>query len=321
MKSRGRRSNKIDVATVEEKTIVQAEDFETSLQLFLRDCKIRNVAEDTLKFYSQNLTTVLRILEKQNVDTYPQKITPEIIKEKLILYMMNAGNKENTINCKLRALRAFMNFLEREGMITESPFHSVKLLRTKQEAVPTFNREQLRLILTQPDQNTFTGFRDYTIMLLMVETGVRVRELTDILVDDIRWEDNAIRIHGKNKKDRLVPIQTIMKRQLRKYVALRGELDTPNLFVNIDNGPLSKKRIQDMIAMYGRRAGIKGVRCSPHTFRHTFAKMAVQNGADVFALQAVLGHSSLEMVRHYVNLFSSDVFEKHKKFSPVESLY
>src|SRR5690606_24923411 len=112
-----------------------------------------------------------------------------------------------------------------------------------------------------------------------------------------------------------------MKRQLRKYLAVRGELDTPNLFVTIDNTPLTKRQLQERIAKYGRMAGIKNVRCSPHTFRHTFAKMAVQNGADVFALQAVLGHASLEMVRNYVNLFSSDVFESHKKFSPLEKLF
>ncbi|MCY7585928.1 tyrosine-type recombinase/integrase [Bacillus safensis] len=112
-----------------------------------------------------------------------------------------------------------------------------------------------------------------------------------------------------------------MKRQLRKYVQIRGDVPNEALFVTIDNTPLTIRQVQNRLRKYGRKANIKNVRCSPHTFRHTFAKMSVQNGADVFALQAVLWHTSLDMVRNYVNLFSSDVMDAHKKFSPVEKLF
>nr|WP_230116389.1 tyrosine-type recombinase/integrase [Bacillus velezensis] len=146
-------------------------------------------------------------------------------------------------------------------------------------------------------------------MLLLIETGVRVRELTDISVKDIRWEDSQILINGKGYKERLVPIQSTVKTRLRKYVQIRGDVPNGALFVTIDNTPLTTRQVQNRLSKYGRMANIKNVRCSPHTFRHTFAKMSVQNGADVFALQAVLGHSSLDMVRNYVNLFSSDVMD------------
>ena len=128
-------------------------------------------------------------------------------------------------------------------------------------------------------------------MSLMLDTGIRARELVDLSVGDIRWEDNTILVDGKGNKERLVPMQTTLKRQLRKYVAIRGTLPAESLFVNIDDQTLSKRRIQEFIALYGRRANIQNVRCSPHTFRHTFAKMSVQNGADVFALQKILGHT------------------------------
>src|SRR5690625_6910135 len=84
---------------------------------------------------------------------------------------------------------------------------------------------------------------------------------------------------------------------------------------------MSRKAVQDRIAKYGRMANITNVRCSPHTFRHTFAKMSIRNGADVFALQKILGHQTLDMVRTYVNLFSTEVAEAHRKFSPMENLY
>lgn len=316
-----RRNNVIEVDIVEDKTIIDAEDFESSLHLFLRDCKVRNLSEYTTKYYRNELSGIMRMLERQGIDTIPNKITDKHIKENVILYLMDEGKKETTINTKLRALRAFMSFLFKEGQIAQNPFENVSLVKAQKEVIETFTRDQLRLLLAQPDQSTFTGVRDYTLMLLLVETGARVRELTDIRMNDVKWEDNAIKLRGKGAKDRLVPIQQTMKRQLRKYVAVRGHIDEEFLFVNIDNKQLSRRRVQETIAKYGRMANLKGVRCSPHTFRHTFAKMSVQNGADVFALQAVLGHASLEMVRNYVNLFSSDVFDKHKKFSPVEKLF
>lgn len=320
-----RRSNKIIVETVEEtdkKSEVFTEDFETSLHMFLRDCKIRNLSEHTLKYYKNELIAFRSILEAQDIPTSPDKITLKILKENVILYMMETlDRKETSINTRLRAIRAFFNYLEKERMISDNPATELSLIKQKKEVIETFSREQLRSILRQPNLETFTGLRDYTLMLFLVETGVRVRELTEISVKDIRWEDSQVLINGKGYKDRLVPIQATTKRQLRKYIAVRGEVANDALFVTIDNTPLTKRQVQERIKKYGRMANIKGVRCSPHTFRHTFAKMSVQNGADVFALQAVLGHTSLEMVRNYVNLFSSDVFESHKRFSPVEKLF
>ena len=111
-----------------------------------------------------------------------------------------------------------------------------------------------------------------------------------------------------------------MKKELRKYLQVRGKLEHDYLFVNIDNNPIATRAVQERIKKYGRMAGISNVRCSPHIFRHTFAKMSVQNGTDLFSLQSVLGHTTLDMVRHYVNLFSKDVYENHRKFSPLEKL-
>ncbi len=113
-----------------------------------------------------------------------------------------------------------------------------------------------------------------------------------------------------------------MQKQLRKYLKVRGSVEENGaLFVTIDDDRLSKRQLQNLISKYGRRAGIKNVRCSPHTYRHSMAKFSVQSGADIFTLQSILGHSSMDMVRVYIHLFSSDVYENHKKFSPVERLY
>ena len=300
----------------------QCEDFDVCLTRFLKDARARNLSDHTLKYYRNELKSLRGILEAQKVSTRPNQMTIDVLRENVILYMLDdLGLKETTINTRLRAIRAFFNFLEKDGMIGENPLAELKLVKAKKEVVETFTREQIHDILRQPDQGTFTGFRDYTIILLLLETGIRARELVEVTLKDIRWEDGQIRINGKGYKERLVPIQSTVKRQLKKYITVRG--DTPNeaLFVTVDNTPITIRQLQNRIAKYGRMADIKGVRCSPHTFRHTFAKMSVQNGADVFSLQKVLGHTSLEMVRNYVNLFSDDVTTAHKRFSPIEKLF
>lgn len=111
-----------------------------------------------------------------------------------------------------------------------------------------------------------------------------------------------------------------MKSQLKKYVSIRGYVESDALFVTMDGTALTRRGIQNRIEKYGVLAVIKGVRCSCHTFRHTFAKISVQQGANIFELQSILGHTSMEVVKIYVNLFGTDVRESHKKFSPLKVL-
>lgn len=295
--------------------------FEEALHLFLRDGKIRNLSEATLRYYKNELSNFRKILESQKVTTDPAAISKEIIKENVIFYMMENGRKEATINASLRTIRALFNFLEKESYLLANPTEGLSLIKQKKTIVETFTKDQLRLLLRQTDLSTFTGIRDYTLMLFLLETGVRVKELVNIQVNDIKWQDNVVRIgEPKGLKERHVPFQATMKKELRKYIQVRGKIDNDFLFVNIDNKPMATRAVQERIKKYGRMAGINNVRCSLHTFRHTFAKMSVQNGADLFSLQSVLGHTTLDMVRHYVNLFSKDVYENHKKFSPLEKL-
>lgn len=317
-----RRSNKLSESerSPQHKPLYVVDDFESAMHLFLRDCKIRNISEHTITYYKTELNKFRKLLESQDVSTAPERITSDVIKENVILRMMELGRKETTINCTLRAARTLFNFLVKESYMLRSPMANMTLVKQKRTIIQTFNRDQLRALFRQPDPYTFVGVRDLTFLMLLIETGIRVRELCDIKLTDVVWEDGVIKIDGKGYKQRLVPIQTTMRKQLQKYVKLRGELDVDTLFVSIDNRPMKIRSIQEQMAAYGKAAKITGVRCSPHTCRHTFAKMSVQNGADIFVLQAVLGHAGLEMTRVYVNMFSGEVNAQHRKFSPLEGL-
>lgn len=300
--------------------IYAVDDWESAVQLFIRDCRVRNLSEYTIKFYLREFNVFQSLMEKQRISTKPHMITEDVLKTNVILYMMDDGQKETSINCVLRSVRALFNFLVKEGYMTKSPMRKVRLVKQQQTLIATFSHEQIKVLLGQPDRRTFVGVRDYTMMELFLETGVRVRELVEISVSDINWKEGLISIDGKGNKLRQVPFQATMRKDLARYLQVRGELETDALFTTVDNNPITIRTVQDILTDYGRRAGIRDVRVSPHTFRHTFAKMSVQNGANLFSLQAVLGHTTLDMVRRYVNLFSLEVRDHHRKFSPLERL-
>lgn len=316
-----RRSNKIP-SNIIENTSNNIDSFEIAFQIFLRDCKLRNLSEHTIQYYRNEISKFVKHLESVGISTSPSSITADIIKDHVILRMMEEGRKETTINANLRAIRALFNFLESECLIVKNPVKKLKLVKQKKTVIQTFSREEIRLLFDKPNKSTFTGLRDYTIMMFLLETGVRVKELCGIRIKDVNFQDGIVTIReAKGFKERNVPIQRIMKKQLALYLQIRGQLEHDFLFANIDNNPIQIRAVQQFIANYGRLAGIKNVRCSPHTFRHTFAKMSVQNGADVFTLQTVLGHTSMDMVRNYVNMFSNELRDNHRKFSQIEKLF
>ncbi|CRK82997.1 site-specific integrase/recombinase [Neobacillus massiliamazoniensis] len=121
----------------------------------------------------------------------------EHIKENVILYLRKyKGAKVISVNTRLRALRAFFNFLHKEKHILKNPFEHITLLKDRKHIKATFTKDQLKKLFAQPDLKTFTGVRDYTIMLLLLETGIRANEAKGLTLADIRWEDSLICIRN-----------------------------------------------------------------------------------------------------------------------------
>jgi integrase/recombinase XerD len=159
-------------------------------------------------------------------------------------------------------------------------------------------------------------------MLLFLDTGIRLSEIEHLSTYDIRFADKMLHVRAaKGFRERLVPLSKNTVQQLKVWLRIRGANEqTEALFVNLKGYRMKRRDYQNDIAKYGKKAGIENVRCSPHTFRHTFAKISVMNGAGVFDLQTIMGHSTLEMARVYVHLFSKDLQKNHEKFSPVKNL-
>ncbi|MCM3272977.1 tyrosine-type recombinase/integrase [Paenibacillus elgii] len=315
---RSRRPNTI-AATVdsgESKYAAESLDLDVAIATFLRHCRVKNLTKETIRYYNEVLSYLKKTMADIGVDR-PIDLTKEHVDE-IILARQDGNVSDATVNSFLRGIRSFFNYLHNEGFITDH-LH-VSLIKAESHIIKTFTKEQIKRVLAAPNKATFTGYRDYVLMLLLLDTGIRVSEAEGILLPGINWKDRSIKVFGKGRKERIVPFQSTLETHLREYVTIRGPLEHDFLFVNIDNSPMRKRTMQENISDYGKIANIKGVRVSPHTFRHTFARLYITNGGDIFSLQKILGHSSLDIVRQYVNLFGTDVARQHRKYSPLDRL-
>jgi len=230
----------------------------------------------------------------------------------------------HTINGYLRALRAFWSWLGRESFIEENPFTKLTIPKAPKKIIPIFTEEQLRQLFAAIDITSPVGYRNYTIILILLDTGIRCSELTSLRLANVNLESRLLKVWGKGSKERSVPIGAKVQKALWKYVACyRPEPAMPrydHVFLTRDGHPLTKDRLEAIVGGYGKKAGITGVRVSPHTFRHTMAVTFLRNGGDVFSLQLILGHSQLEVLRGYVNLAQADISRVHQRNSPADNL-
>lgn len=296
-------------------------DFKALIKSFLTECRAKNLSRRTVQFYEENLIHMQKTFQKQEIELEVTTLTNREVKHHYVGYMLEKGLASNTVNGRIKSCKAFFKYLFEEGFIPHNLADELKLVKAEKKMIQTFTKEQLIGLLNRPNRKTFTGFRDYTMMMVMLETGMRIGELLNLKVGDLFIKEMEIRItRGKGGKARRVPIQKTCIKILLQYLEERGEVETDWLFVNVEGTAIHMRTVQENIQEYGKLTGISGVRVSPHTFRHTMAKFYILNGGDVFTLQQILGHSTLDMVRYYVELFSKDIREQHQKYSPVENL-
>ncbi|MEN6388884.1 MAG: tyrosine-type recombinase/integrase [Syntrophomonas sp.] len=316
-----KRRGKIDEKTLNEVPLVSGgNDFDYCVKLFLEDMELRNLAYHTRRWHKENLHYIKVTLGKLNLPTEPINIEEKHFKQCILYWKRDCSLSPTTINHRIRSIKQLFSFLNGEGIVCGSPTNGEKM-KTPHMIIRPFEEDELRLLFNQPDKSTFVGFRDYTIMLVLLDTGVRLIELENMKLDDVNLSSNKILVFGKGAKEREVVFQSTTKQFLMRYIRLRNQLEHNYLWISEMGNRLNRKTLQDRLKLYGHKAQLTKVRVSPHTFRHTCAKMYITKGGDILSLQKILGHSSLEMVRHYVNLWGSDLQQMHKRYSPVEGLF
>lgn len=227
--------------------------------------------------------------------------------------------KVTTINTRLRALRAYYNYLYKNKFIEKNPMKNIKLLRDRQKTIETLDNQEIeKLIKTIRKNKMFINFRDEVILLILLDTGVRLSELVGINVEDVRGNKIIIR-KTKNLFERTVYLSETTQGQLERYIKIRGEVETNKLFISQDNKELNPHSIQTRLTKYGKEAKINK-RVSPHTFRHTMAKRMIVSGVDAFSLMHLLGHTDITVTKRYVNLWGQDLEKKHRLHGALRGL-
>lgn len=294
-----------------------AKNLGAAIEHFLTYCQAKNLSGNTLIYYRQRLEAFRSFVESQGLDAETSAVSRTLIRN-FVRSELDA-NSPSTANHAITALRAFFGFLMREGYLPENPMVGVEKVKTKRPLIEAFTPEQIKAVLATC-RNDFLGIRDRAVILTLFDAGLRVSELCNLHLDDVSLHEARLKVLGKGNRERVVAFGQATKQALAQYRARRGELDSKAFFVSQYGRPLDRFRIAKMIKSRCRKAGVTGVRCSPHTLRHTFAISYLRNGGDLFSLQKLLGHSSLDMTRRYTEVSQTDALERHRLCSPADRL-
>lgn len=287
---------------------------------FLSRCEALNLAAGTVAWYEQILSRFIRSLGEKSLATLEQIEAVHL--RQYLSELKRAGLASETIFRVWGALRCAFRFWYGDGLIARNPMEQVERPRRERVLIRPFSPEQAAQLLAAPDTRTTDGLRDRAMMMLMMDSGLRVSEVTSLEADRMDWLNCSLTVMGKGRKERTVPFSAGTAQVLLEYARARsqGRVQAPQFFLGKTGKAMERTLVRKRMVRYGRLAGIQGVRISPHTLRHTFAVFYVRNGGDSFSLQEILGHSTLEMTRRYVHLARRDLAEQHKKFSPLLAL-
>lgn len=230
-----------------------------------------------------------------------------------------------TIHHYYRALHAFFGWAVREGFLESNPVAKVRISKPKPRVIRPYSSDQIRRMLQvcEYDWNhgaKFLAARNRAIVIMLLDTGLRLSELASIRMSDIDVDRGWIKVCGKGQKERIVRIGRVAQKALWRYLMCRPVTGEQSLWLTEEKRPMSAAGIQSMIDRLKQRAGINEQGCV-HRFRHTFALAFLREDGNPFNLQYLLGHSSLEMVRRYTAaLGMEDALKAHEKASPADKL-
>lgn len=297
--------------------------FHHAIQSFYHRCIAINVANATLRNYRSFFSGFNKYLTKFEVENLEQ-IDRQLIRNYFV-YLRQNDLSPITVQDRFRILRTFFNYHVSEGNIIISPLERVVKPRIPKVHARTFNNEEIKAILTYFPLDDFLGYRNYTIMCILYSTGIRMNELLNLTVFDVRMDIDTMTVLGKGSKERILPISRILKKVLGKYLREREiytrntKYTTPYLIINRNGNKFTQAGIQVIFNQLKDNLGFPRKRLSSHTWRHTFAKNFLLNGGNVFALQKLLGHEDIETTRIYVEYTEKEMKIQNDNFNPLDN--
>ncbi len=298
------------------KSLTCAEAVQKFLQYLMDE---RHFSEHTVKAYNSDLQALLTYLNKENI-TLIKDIEFFILRG----YVANLFDKEyskSTIERNIASLKSFYKFLIKKGFLEENPAKQLKFPRKEKKLFNVFNIDDIFLLLSKPDRSEISGLRDALILELLYATGLRVSELISLNISDIDFTGKRLRVLGKGKKERIIPLSDYHIDLITDYIKKRNtlcgnkEINGNQLFINKYGGRLTDRSVRRILEKYLTLCGLP-LSYSPHSIRHTFATHLLENGADLRSIQELLGHSSLSTTEKYIHLNLVKLLDTYDKTHP-----
>ena len=274
---------------------------------------------NTVKSYENDLNKYVAYLSNNHNIKDVNKITYNLIR-KYISSLTVLNHKPTSINRNISSIKKFHFYLYDNELSINNPADLIESQKITRDLPDTLTVQEIDLILESIIFTSDTGPRDIAILSLLYSSGIRVSELVSLEFSNIFLDEDYIKIMGKGKKERLVPIGVKAKNYLVKYINEFRKSDnlgfnTGNIFLSYRNKPLTRMAIFNIIKKYVKIAGINK-KISPHTFRHSFATHMLEGGADLRVVQEILGHENINTTEIYTHLDRTYLKEVHKLHHP-----
>jgi len=316
----------------------QENTLDALISYYILLCQAEGKSAKTIRWYRQKLEFFADFIKGRGYSTRVERIETWHIREFIRWLESEVKVGENnphrptqdrllspyTVQGYVRTLRVFFNWAMQEGLIEENPMVRVRTPKVPKLAMPFFSEEEVQRLLKAAKGKGPVSQRNYAIILMLLDTGIRVSELTGLRMRDLYLAEGYFKVFGKGGKERIVPMgrtcRLALSRYVHKFRPRPALASIDNVFLTRDGRPLRADYVYKIVVNACQRAGIEGKRRGPHTCRHTFAHQFLMNGGDLLTLQRILGHSSLEVVKLYVDLNTNDLLSQQRKYSPIDTL-
>lgn len=293
---------------------------EIFLKEYLTTLKLeRNLSGNTVSSYKNDISSLLGFLETLDI-TDPSQVSKKELNS-FFSSLSKTGLSSNSAARYYSSIKGFFRYLFIQNYIKENPMEKVSSPKLKKGLPLVLSVTEVDSILSRPDTSNVLGLRDKALLELLYACGVRVSELLGLKVSDLFFNEEMIRVFGKGSKERLVPVGRSAVKWVNEYlIKSRPMLEKKHksenfLFLNKRGTKLSRMGIWKIVDKYVKDAGIKK-EVHPHTFRHSFATHLLEGGADLRAVQEMLGHADISTTQIYTHIDREYIKQMHKDFHP-----
>lgn len=278
---------------------------------------VKKSSKNTILSYQRDLKKFAQYLKENGIDDI-RKVNYTVMNAYMLM-MEREHFAASTISRNIATLKAFFTYLQREHIVDDDPAALLKAPKIEKKMPGVLSIEEVNLLLAQPCGTSNKEIRDKAMLELLYATGIRVSELISLKVSDVNLQNNYIHC-ADGTKERVIPFGSAAKAALKNYLtsaraAMIHSDDEDILFTNCSGQPMSRQGFWKVLKQYAKRAGIE-TDITPHTLRHSFAAHLVENGADLHAVQEMLGHSDVSTTQIYAKLNSNRLKEVYTRAHP-----